>query len=389
MADKRFHGMGAQRKVFAPSANSDCLCGSGKKFKRCCSGNLPGFDIGKKAKAVAKIGNYTEALLAYRSDISQYTIWHKTNTAPLLTSADGNPPQQVIWLLDTDIGALADHIGSLSWCYAKLNRSEEFPAVLERLRSNIAHPRWQRKITYLQTIEALQSSDWNEEVGRRELKKLGAMDAESDVEILQLYIDLLGEQLGLAERQKLVDRVIQLTRSEAERLHYRAVKAVDYLLVGDVAGAEAELQAAVEAFSGILDKYKDSGYAMSYYAMAISLLGNLKNDSVLWDKSLAVGRELLARDDWTASGRAALYIQQGDVLRRRCAWSEAKDSYLSALKEGRLEICKIFIAECLLYLDGPIAAQEMLNTVDRECLTPPNLLTMYLHWQLYLFKMET
>lgn len=367
-----FSNMRPKRCLFNPPANSECLCGSGKKFKHCCSGNLPGFDIGKKASAEAKAGNYGKALLAYRADVTQYTIWHKTNTAPLLGRAVEALSPAVCNLLNIDIEALADRVESLSWCYEKLNRSDEFSAVLERLRSNIANPQWQRKIAYLQAVEAMRPN-WDREAGRREFKKLGAMDHETDIEILQLYIDLFGEQLGLAQRQKFVDRIIQYTRNEGERLHYRALKAVDYLLVEDFKGAESELQAAIDSFSMVEEEYKDSEYAMSYYARAMGLLGNLKNDPTLWDKSIAISRKLLECNNWSPSGRAALYFQQGDILRCKAAWSEAKEAYLAANEECDEEVCKIFIAECLLYLDGPNAAQEIINTIVQERLNPSEL----------------
>lgn len=372
MVDVKFLRMAGPRQAYVPAANSECLCGSGEKFKRCCSGELPGFDIGKKARAAARAGNYPEALVAYRADVTQYSIWHKTNTAPSLAAGKAEVIQGIHDLLIVDVEALADRVGFLGWCYARLNRSNEFPAVLERLRSNISHPRWQRKVTYLQVVETL-GPNWNRERGRRELKKLGPMDSEDDVEILQLYIDLWGDQIGLAQRQKLVDRVVQLTRDDAERMHYRVIKAVDYLLVGDLGGAEVELQAAVDAFAEVQHEYENSGYAMDHYARAVSLLGRLKNDGALQDEALTMVRQLLTRDDWTASGRANLLLEQGEILRLKTAWAEAKDTYVAALEEGGQEVCKVFIAGCLLYLDGPAAAQEMLATVVREHLAPSEL----------------
>lgn len=350
---------GVPRQAFLPPRNSDCLCGSGEKFKRCCAANLPGWQLGKRTRAVLDVEDYTKALVACRTDITQYTLWHKTNTAPLLHSAS----EKADYLLNLDIRALAELGEQLGMCYAKTGRSDEFPAVLERLRSNINHPRWQRKVIYLQAIHAM-LPDWNERAGRRELKKLGSMELETDIETLQLYIDLFHDDLNFAARQKLVDRIIHLAESAIDRLHYQCVKAIELLLIGDTQGAELELTAAIEAYRSAGGEKSDSLYDRHRYAMALDLLARLNNDQELLDQAIAICKELIEEDGWTESGKANMFRQLGDGLRCKRAWALALDAYRKAYDIQPLAIFQVFLAECLLETDEWMVAADVIRAVN-------------------------
>ena len=353
-----------RKQLFAPLRNAECLCGSGLKFKRCCADNLPGFDIGKKARKAFSQGDYSVALTAIRADITQYTIWHKTNTEPVLRAKPEfftTPGKKT--LLEIDVGALSDHVESLQSCYQKLGRPDEFPVALERLRSNINHSRWHRRIIYLHALHAL-SPNWNEIAGQQELKKLGSMEAEADVEILQLYIDLFGSILGFAERQRLVDRVILIAEKEVDRLHYRCLKAIGYLMIGDQQGAELELSSALASYQASRNESSESLYEKHRYAMATELQGRLRNDFSLLDITIQLCSELLDSDKWTEAGRASVYRQLGDALRCKSEWGAAKDAYAKAIELQNLPIFKVFLAECLLHLDGPKVAASTLNSIS-------------------------
>jgi hypothetical protein len=131
-------------------------------------------------------------------------------------------------MVDTDLRALADIVDQLMVCHIKADVIDEFPAVLERLRSNIHDPRWQRKITYFHALYALWP-DWDRKAGRAELRKLGSVADDEDEHILQLYLDLFDNQLSFSEKLDLTDRILTYSSSFSERLHYRGVKGLLFL----------------------------------------------------------------------------------------------------------------------------------------------------------------
>jgi len=133
----------------------------------------------------------------------------------------GNPAIEEI--LKTDIEALSELVGDVSTLHFRLDRTQELPSALERMRPLVNDSRWQRKITYHQ---ALFLDAVGEEVqAKREFAKLGTIDPEieCDVEILQAYLDLFGEDQSFAEKNAICDRILALTRSSSDVVQYRGV----------------------------------------------------------------------------------------------------------------------------------------------------------------------
>ena len=357
-----------QARLFVPARNSECLCGSGDKFKRCCANNLPGFDIGKKIQAAFKIDDHKAALIAARSDVTQYTMWHKTNTAPQARGSNCEPTKLFCKMLKMDVEALSDSVEFLSRCYKYLDKSDEFPVVLERLRSNIEHPQWYRKIVYLHALEAL-GENWEREAGKRELKKLGSMDEETDVEILQLYVDLFHDELSFSTRQTLTERIAHLAERPAERLHYQCLSAINFLMVNDQEGAAQRLQTAIQDYSEARDEDNESAYALNFYVSALEILGQIRQDKPLLDNAITLLQQLIGRGDLTKAGIANAYQKLGDVFCCSSSWQEAKDAYSTAFEHDPHDILKIFISKCLLYLDDLEAAKKLMSTVETTNLT--------------------
>src|SRR5947209_16952566 len=117
------------------------------KYSNICWQRLTGYDNGKNYSIAIKNHNLERALIACRADVVQYTIWHKTNTEPVISR--GGP---LLKLLRVDINALAAYVDRLFWLYIHTDREAEWLSVLERLRNNIQHPQWQRKIAYFRAL---------------------------------------------------------------------------------------------------------------------------------------------------------------------------------------------------------------------------------------------
>lgn len=356
-----------QREIFVPAASSACLCGSGNKFERCCANNLPGFDIREKTQKAIEAGDYEAALTAARSDVTQYTIWHKTNTAPCIRVHNNELSEQLYKLLNIDVEALNYYVQALGRCYKHLNRIDEFPAVLERLRSNIDHHRWHRKITYLQILQTL-GKDWDREVGKKEFKKLGAMDEETDVEILQLYTDLFRDELSFSIRQSLTERIANLADEPAERLHYQVQNAINLLMVKEEKEVIKKLQSAIHDYNEVRDEDSESAYALNIYASAIELLGQMQQDKYLLDRAVDLFRKFTTLENLSKEGLAHGYRKLGDALYSSSSWQEAKEAYVTSLEFGQYEISKVFISKCLLCLDDLTSAREVLSTIETATL---------------------
>ena len=114
-------GKGSRRSVgfgfsnFA-ARNSQCLCGSGLTFKRCCVDRLPGSGaLGDQVDKFLAAEKFKDALFAARADVTQYTIWHKSHTEPAIRA--GMPKKGSI--LEIDIAALGELVDTLMLCHIR------------------------------------------------------------------------------------------------------------------------------------------------------------------------------------------------------------------------------------------------------------------------------
>jgi tetratricopeptide (TPR) repeat protein len=344
---------------FRPALNGPCLCGSGDKFKRCCANRLSGRTPRVAARAAFDREDYSEGLIECRADICLYTIWHKSHTEPLLRLG----PIEGAALALIDLKSLAELVDVLLHCFVKAGKSGEIPTTLERLRSNIKDERWQRKITYFQAVSAA-CIRANESEGKRELKKLGSMKEETDVETLQLYLDLFRDDLTFSDHLELIERILALAESNVDRLHYAGIRAIQYLLIGDQAKGERELENAVSTYKSSNSANSTSAYDMEKLAESLELLGGLRGNHQLLDEAIDTYRRILRGDQLTPKGRALVLRKCADTLRRKGAWREAIDTYTRAQTFEHLPIFKVFLAECLLNSESAESAAIAMSSID-------------------------
>lgn len=346
-----------KRVVFRPKWNDPCLCGSGKKHRDCCWGRLPGFGIGKAYSNAVKDQHWERALLACRADITQYTVWHRTNTKPMLSRG-------IPGLLRIDINALAAYVDRLLWLYVHTDRLQDWLAVTERLRGNIEHIRWFRKIAYFRALSYLGPNS-DRAKARQELDKIKITTDEDDVELLQIYIDLESQNQPFSIRLAYLDRILAVSDDLSDQLQYRGAKAVQYFLVGDLATAEQVLADAVNLARNA-DNLED--FERDKLGKILQLLGSINDNHELLEEAIDHFTNLLLRDKWTDEGRASLLREIGDCHKFANAWDSAEKAYRDALSAYENVLDRIHLAETLLYQKEIEAAVVEIDKLDRASL---------------------
>lgn len=350
---------------YQPTPGQPCLCGSGLVFVRCCSERLPGVDHGEAVREPWNRGDFEAALLAARAALCQYAIWHKSHTAPFMA----NP--KMAWMVKTDIEALSDLVGDVCALHFRLQRTQDLPAVLERLRPLVADPRWQRKITYHQAL--LLDATGDEVQAKNEFAKLGTIDpdAESDVELLQAHLDLFGESLSFAQTNAVCDRIIALTRSTTDVIQYRGVKAMAYAGVGDWAEARKQLALAVAQGHAKAREKTLGARAQLLMASALCFLGLLTREGRHFTEAEATFKLLLADEEkWSVTGRAMLWDHLGECYRYWGRWTDGDHAYREALRLHPTGIRSVFFAECEMHEGRNVTAANLLDTLDFAALAP-------------------
>ncbi|WP_229359040.1 tetratricopeptide repeat protein [Halomonas salipaludis] len=289
--------------------------------------------------------DYRSALKYVRHGITNYTILHKTNTAPYIASKN----EGVMWLLDIDINSLSELTESLLDCYRGLNDYQSFEYDLERLRGNVSDVRWQRKITYFQVIASL-GDNWSEKVGKREVKKLMPLDEENDADIIQLYLHFCSDDLPFKRNLDILDRLISLIEKPSEKLQYTVVKAIKYLCIGDEPESEKLIEQAINDYE-LTDWSNDNSYGRMQHARAISLLADLQYSAKLKVKSIQEFESLLESHSWTDSGIADIHFEIGKSLFHIKKFEEAIEQYRKSLSIQNSEIVKVFLSQAQIELN--------------------------------------
>ncbi len=352
-----------KRRHFKPKWGDPCLCGSGKRYRDCCWQRLPGFDIGKRYSAAIKARSTEQALLLCRADIVQYTIWHKTNTEPVLHRRG-----PALKLLQIDVNALADYVERLQWLYRRTDRTGDWLSVLDRLRDNIRHPRWQRKITYFRALFHLApGGDRNK--ARDELKQIDPITTdEDDIELLQLYVDLEFDDAPFSTKLAFLDRLLALGEERSTQLQYRGGKAVQYLMIDDQAAAERELVQAIDLARKTEGEDPFNNFERHLFGRLLQMLATIRQDGALFEEAIGHFNALLLDDNWTNIGRAGVLREIADCHKYAGAWDRAEASYRAALAVVDNQLDRIHVAECLLNQKHIEASIEQIDRVDRAAL---------------------
>lgn len=350
-----------RRKYWKPKQNQLCPCGSGMKYKECCWNRLPGFDIGKAYSAACEAEKFGRALVAARADVTQYTIWHRTNTEPALQM--GAPIES---LLRVDVNALSGYVDRLSWLYFNTGKWNSWPAALERLSSNIRHEWWKKKIIYYRAVLHL-APGGSRSKARQELAKLGPITTEeADVEILQVFVDLELRDAGLSERASFYDRIIEIDDSTESQIQYRGAKAIDYLLHGDSKAAETQLKSILEEYEDADGESILSPYAKQQLFNVQETLGTITSDASLLRKTATELSAELQAGKWTDFGRSSMKRQIGDCYRYALEWELAISAYEEAIDLDGNAICHVHLAECFLYQRKIEAAVRQIESVQLD-----------------------
>lgn len=353
--------MTLKRQRFEPAKNSDCLCGSGLKFKRCCFGKHTGDPLEYNEKALKSLEekNYEEAIGNARVAVTIYTIFHLTNTVPLLRIYS---PEEVM-LLQIDINALADHVRVLKNCYEKSGEINKFEGVLESLRGNILDKKWQKKVTYFQVLTRLEPMEQNK-VGCAYLSVFEPIDEEDDIDILKLYYCYMNEELDFTRRKNLCKRIIELSEDTNVKFRYSISEAIEHFYINEKNECEKLIEIAINNYD--FDN-EDSLYGKLKYAEAVSLLGDFKKSGPLKKRALLIFDKMLDHNSWRKEELSYIHYKIANCLLHLAQFSLSVKSFNKAYELDQKEIILVYKAIALRHF-GDESCISVISKIDVDSL---------------------
>jgi hypothetical protein len=250
-----------------PQPYTSCLCGSGKKFRFCCSSGLSSATSSwnSQTRAFLAAGKSELALADARLEFSRYRLWHEGQTLNPRT-----PKAARDELFKIDIDALSELLDNLMRCYDACGIRSEFRAVIERVADAIDDPRW-REATLLQRAVWALGPTWDEDAAKVELRGKVEPGTTRNAELLALYLDVFSDELGIDASRKLIASILAETDNPAVRLQYRVIEAIGSLLAGDEENALKMVEGAIATFEAEITPGYEDDFGLFQYASAQAL----------------------------------------------------------------------------------------------------------------------
>lgn len=344
---------------FEPNRNEPCLCGSGKKFKKCCMG---AYSESLQERAFEKYnkGLYEEALLACRHHFTWYVLCHKAHTVPFLASA----PQQAAKLLKVDIEALGSLIDLLHLCYYRTGKTDEVPSLLARVAGAINDPGWRDKLLYQETLWWL----FEKEDRTMALSTVSKVDIANcvDPEILAVYLQVCRDDLPFNELAGILDRILANTDSQSYKLQYSVLKGIAYSLINDIGHGCDIIRTAISNYVSLNEKDK-SPYGDYQLAHALELLGQVSNDKDSANKAdlhyariLQEGKEFGYPKDLLAEIAKCI----GDCKAFLGQFKDAIEFYEDSLRYEETDKTKVFLARAHANDGTTDLSRQLLKSID-------------------------
>ncbi len=353
--------------TFFPASKAACICGSGKRFKRCCrEGLCHQFEIGGAVPPLADSDASAARRLQHaRLQFSHYWVQHAAHRAWA-----GNE-EAYKELLDIDIRELGSFLEAVLYRSFDAGEVNQLTENLSALSQLVDDERWRTRVVFVRALSHLYPN-WNEAAEDRARSELSGVDIASvrHEDILQVHYCLFGHDLGLVETLARLEPLIELSKPPGVRLQYRGGKAVTLINYGDPDGARRELASALseyEAGPGAQDVYGLHQYAM--VLMEAARCG-LERATPLLETVDDVLSKIIDSQEMNNLGLAELEFDRGVVRARTGKWEEALSVYQRAQSLSHRPQTSVYMAEALAELGRPAEALGVLYSLDYEALRP-------------------
>lgn len=349
---------------FKLTGNMECFCGSGKEFKFCCQDLLTISSLKNLSTEIEK-GDYKQAFLFCKAEIVRYMINVKRHTEGLLV----RNPLYGNKLLDIDIKALSELLEKMIIIISKANLQIPFIDMLNRLEELLDNGKWHTRILYYKVMwEYLYN---NNLVNAKKYLTNISFSEINDLDFLQLYLDIMGDELPFSNKVEIIDRLIKMETKISGKIKYLGAKSIEFLLIGDTAEAKNIIKQAIEIANNNSDKVKES-YDIYQYGNVYILGGKLLEDTHLKQRSGTYFESMLSDNSLTVSGKAMVYSHLGDVYFSLNDFEKAFEFYNQSLKLEDLHLTRILIADIYFHKSDFNNSIKILKGIEYDTLTFEN-----------------
>ncbi|MGX9555020.1 tetratricopeptide repeat protein [Pseudomonas sp. CFBP 5750] len=345
---------------FEPNGRENCLCGSQERYKNCCKEEWPKYNYTEKKEFASSL----QELRYLRAHVTWYRLCHLAHTVPLtkLRYHDGK-------LLRIDIEAMHDFVRGALQLYEKCGILDSYPCLLDELKGAISDVRWEWKILTERALFYLViKNDYDAAraaLAQYEWENIG------DSDLLEVYLDAYSDEAGHVDSINIASKIVELTKKDSSRFHYRLAIAFQYFLMNESEKAERLAKDALKAYEDIPVEKRDV-YGRRILGTAVKQLGQILNDGDMLRRAI----ELLAAEvdvkRYKSNAIAEIWYEVAECHHMLKEYYMAEKLYCRSISIESTALANIYLAKVQLDLGRLGRAKEILGGIVFELMSAPN-----------------
>lgn len=362
--------------------NSPCPCGSGRKYKKCCSLTL-NTDLKDKAFKLYDEKNYEEAERGFRAFLTQYIIWYHEHTLPLLK--DDPEAAAEILMVDTEaIATIVEYIATCLYYQKKTQMVDKFLKGMSDVVDNLVFK------FYIASSRAIWFATSNEfEKAKRVLRDFSSIDITKipmttyGQRALEVFLDLLWDELPVPFGLKIVDKLLNNANmlDPVDQIKLLTKKGLIHFLDLDNTNANASIDEALSKIDNV-KATNQREHELSLFAIvdAYHAKGLTSNDNEFRRKAIDGYKELISFFPEDLASVAWVNQRIGQNYQSLQEPEKARDYLISSFEVNQSIGVIIDLAKTFIQLDETDKALEYLGAIDAQQI-PDGLKVDYLDVQ--------
>ncbi|HUI07985.1 MAG TPA: hypothetical protein VL486_13375 [Verrucomicrobiae bacterium] len=254
-------------------------------------------------------------------------------------------------LVKIDIDALDEIADRLAWALDKQGKREAIVHTFDHLARTVPLPLLDERMAYLKCIWLIHRLD-DPALADKILAKWPSHKDIRDLRLLQMYCEVRGGSITPSKCIELVNRILSLADSSAEKLQYSTVKAMMTAIVGESDEAEKlQAEALGSYLPAVANATKDGDlHACIVCAQALAFQGMLSGDLMAFERALGFLNKI-ALEDLTSQGASEVLCQKGLLLLHKGDIPDAIDCLTQAQNQNPGVLPLIYRMEAFVSAD--------------------------------------
>ena len=192
-----------------------------------------------------------------------------------------------------------------------------------------------------------------------------------DSDLLEVYLDAYSDETGHIDSINIASKIVELTKKDSSKFHYRLAIAFQYFLMNESEKAERLAKDALKAYEDIPVEKRDV-YGRRILGSAVKQLGQILNDDDMLRRSI----ELLAAEvdvkRYKSNAIAEIWYEVAECHHMLKEYYMAEKLYCRSISIESTALANMYLAKLQLDLGRLDRANEILGGIVFESMSAPN-----------------